>query len=167
MISFVVAVDKNNLIGKNNMLPWHLPCDLNHFKEITLKESKTIIMGRKTFEALPNILPGRKHILLTRNQNYVVNNTDVEIIYNITELTKFIKSHKEYFVIGGGKIFSMLLPYATKIYMTKIKHSFDGDTFFPKLDMTEWEIVEHFNGTLNSKNIYKHAFLTLYKKAKY
>ncbi|AEB75004.1 dihydrofolate reductase [Clostridium botulinum] len=164
MISFVVAVDKNNLIGKNNTLPWHLPCDLKHFKEITLKESKTIIMGRKTFEALPNILPGRKHIILTRNQNYAVNNANVEIIYNISQLTKFIKSHKEYFVIGGGKIFSMLLPYATKIYMTKINDSFDGDTFFPKLDMGQWQIVESFNGTLNSKNIYEHSFLTLYKK---
>lgn len=166
MLSFVVAIDKNNLIGKNNKLPWNLPCDLNHFKEITLKESKTIIMGRKTFETLPNILPGRKHIILTENQNYVINNTNVEVIYNITKLTELIKSHKEYFVIGGGKIFSLLLPHATKIYMTKINHSFEGDTFFPELDMTKWKIMECIHGTLNNENIYKHTFLTLCKKTK-
>jgi dihydrofolate reductase len=111
MLSFVVAVANNNVIGKNNSLVWSLPVDLKRFKDITMTQTKTMIMGRKTFEALPTVLPNRKHIVLTRNKNYKPNNKNVEILHDIEDLKPYIESEEEYFVIGGGEIFNLLMPY--------------------------------------------------------
>lgn len=160
MLSFVVAVGNNNVIGKDNSLAWNLPDDLKRFKEITMSKSKTMIMGRKTFEALPKILPERKHIIITRNKNYKIDNKSVEVLNDIDDLKPYIESDKEYFVIGGGEIFSQLLPFTKKIYLTRIYNDFHGDTFFPSLNKLQWKIVECSNGTIDcDKYIYK--FFTL------
>lgn len=161
MLSFVVAVSENNIIGNGGSLPWRLPEDLKRFKEITLSESNTMIMGRKTFESLPKILPGRKHIILTNNKNYRIEDNQVKILNGTSELKPYIAAEEEYFVIGGGEIFSILLPYTDKIYLTVIHHIFTGDTFFPYLDKKEWKVTYCREGMVNEDNIYKHTFLTL------
>jgi Dihydrofolate reductase len=161
MLSFVVAVSENNVIGKDNTLPWYLPEDLKKFKEITLSKTHTIIMGRKTFESLPVTLAGRKHIILTRNKGYIVSNNNVEIIYNLDDLEPFIKDELEYFVIGGGEIFKILLPFTQKIYLTIIHEHFEGDTFFPEYNRDEWKITEQFEGEVDEKNKHPHTYITL------
>lgn len=163
MLSYVVAISQNNVIGKEQGLPWHLPDDAKFFKEVTLSQSKTMIMGRKTFESLPKVLPGRKHIIITRNEDYQVNDENVEILHNLDELKPMIEAPEEYFVIGGAKIFNLLFPYVEKMYLTEIHEDFPGDTFFPSYDRGEWKVIEQKEGTVDEKNHYKHTFFILEK----
>ncbi|MGL5245703.1 MAG: dihydrofolate reductase [Sarcina sp.] len=137
MFSIIVALDKNNLIGKENSLIWHIPADLKRFKELT--SGHKIIMGRKTFESLPKILPNREHLILTKNKHLVINNPQVKIYTDAIELIKkYSNCDEEIFVIGGGEIYSLLLPYTKKLYVTEILDEFTGDTYFPKIDTNEW-----------------------------
>lgn len=161
MLSYVVAMDKNNVIGKDNALPWYLPRDLKKFKEITTKGTKTMIMGRKTFESIPKVLPDRYHIVLTRDKNYKVDDSRVTIVNSIEELTPFIEDSKEYFVIGGGEIFSLLFPFTEKMYITKIEQEFSGDTFFPEYKENQWKVIEQEEGTVDEENKFNYKFLVL------
>ena len=141
MLNIIVAcTDKENVIGKDNKLPWNLPEDLQHFKEITM--GKTIVMGRKTFESLPKVLPGRHHIVLTRNQNYKVNNPNVEIVTgNINNIFKKMKySEDEYFIIGGAEIYKIGIKFADKIFLTRIYENIEGDAYFPMINDKYWNI---------------------------
>lgn len=143
MLNIIVAcTDKENVIGKDNKLPWNLPEDLQHFKEITM--GKTIVMGRKTFESLPKVLPGRHHIVLTRNREYKVNNPNVEVVIgNINNIFKKMKySEEEYFIIGGAEIYKIAIKFADKIYLTRIYERIEGDTYFPNLSSKYW-IIEN------------------------
>src|SRR5699024_7539079 len=166
MLSIIVAMDENRVIGrsKENDMPWHLPNDLRHFKETTM--GHTIIMGRKTFESLGGVLPGRKHIVLTRKDNYDVPE-EVEVFSDIDQLLQYVKEHKreekQFFVIGGGHIFRQLLPYVSRMYITRIAESFDGDVTFPSFSETEWEKVCCEKGKKDEKNRYDYYFLT-YKR---
>ena len=150
MLSIIVAVAKNNVIGKDNKLIWYLPEDLKHFKNLTLNH--TIIMGRNTFESLGRVLPKRKHIVLSRNKDFCVNDENVEIVHNVSEIQQFIDSEDEVCVIGGAKIYELLMPYAKKMYITKINHVYDGDIFFPDIDEAEWKIVKREIGIKDEKN---------------
>ena len=141
MLNIIVAcTDKENVIGKDNKLPWNLPEDLQHFKEITM--GKTIVMGRKTFESLPKVLPGRHHIVLTRNQNYKVNNPNVEVVTgNINNIFKKMKySEDEYFIIGGAEIYKIGIKFADKIFLTRIYEHIEGDAYFPTINDKYWNI---------------------------
>lgn len=141
MLNIIVAcTDKENVIGKDNKLPWNLPEDLQHFKEITM--GKTIVMGRKTFESLPKVLPGRHHIVLTRNQNYKVNNPNVEVVTgNINNIFKKMKySEDEYFIIGGAEIYKIGIKFADKIFLTRIYEHIEGDAYFPMINDKYWNI---------------------------
>lgn len=140
MLSVIVAIANNNVIGKDNNLIWHLPNDLERFKKITT--GKTIIMGRKTFESLPCILPNRHHIVLTRDASYEISDKRVTVIHNINELTTYIDDDMEHFIIGGGEVYSLLLPYAKKLYITKIEADFEGDTYFPYYDLGQWILTD-------------------------
>lgn len=137
-ISIIVAIANNNAIGKDNDLLWHISEDLKHFK--TLTTGKTIIMGRKTFESLPfKPLPNRTHIIISRNQTFDYPNcTTVE---SIEEAISHIKSEEEHFIIGGAEIYKQLLPYANKMYITKVYANFEADTYFPQFNENEWEIT--------------------------
>ena len=131
MFSIIVAKSINNIIGVNNKMPWNIPSDLKRFKELTM--GKKILMGRKTFESLPFVLPGRTHLVLTTKKDFSYNHKDV-IIYN--DLDKLIEEYKdseeEIFVIGGGKIYSEFLKYTSKLYITEVLEEYKGDTYFPK-----------------------------------
>jgi dihydrofolate reductase len=162
MISAIVAMAKNHVIGKDNRLLWHLPNDLKRFRKIT--DGHTLIMGRKTFESLPCILPNRHHIVMTKNQNYVVENDQVTIVHSIGELLSLLDYQKDYFVIGGGMIYQSLLPLCETLYITKINQDFEGDTLFPVLNLEEWEIIENIEGILDENNPLPHQFMTLKRK---
>lgn len=165
MLSYVVAISKNNVIGYKGKLPWHLPADVQFFKEITSTGTKTMIMGRKTFESLPGILPGRKHIIYTQNKEYHVNDENVEIIYTLDELLEYARTADlEYFVIGGAQIFELLFPYTDRIYLTKINADFEGDTFFPEYAESDWEVTCQREGVVDENNRYPHTFFVLDRK---
>jgi len=138
IISLIVAMDKNNLIGKNNKIPWHIPGELKRFRAITM--GKPIIMGRKTFESIGKPLDGRENVVLTNNKSY--KQDGVKTYNNISEVISDFTNHDEIFVIGGSEIYALLLPLAHKLYITKIDKIYDGDTWFPKIHYNEWKIQE-------------------------
>lgn len=157
MFSIIVAVSKNNMIGKDNSIPWFIPEDLKRFKEITM--GKKMIMGRKTFESLPGVLPGRKHIILTRNKDYKVDNENVEVYYDFDDLiNKFKDNEEEVFIIGGSEIYNKFYKYANKLFLTEVDLEVDGDTTFPVIDLNEWDLVNS-----SSKNISKSNITYIYK----
>ncbi|CAM2960466.1 dihydrofolate reductase [Hathewaya histolytica] len=162
MLSIIVAIANNNVIGRNNKLIWHIPEDLKRFKRIT--KGKKIIMGRNTFESLPGVLPEREHIVLTRDKNYTVDNENVKIINNIEELDTYIKDDEEHFIIGGGTIYELFIPHSSNLYLTRIYEDFKGDTFFPEYDEDQWELLESEKGLQNESNPYDYDYLTYKRK---
>lgn len=137
-LSLLVAMSKNRVIGKNNQLPWHLPEDLKHFKVLTM--GHPIIMGRKTYESIGKILPGRINIIVTRQKNYVIPSATVVDSIQSAFAAGFEENSakNEAFVIGGEEIFHQALTFSQRIYLTEIQKTFDGDTFFPELNSQEW-----------------------------
>ena len=127
MISFIVAHDKNRVIGYQNGMPWHLPGELKYFKEMTM--GKPIIMGRKTFESIGSPLPGRRNIVITRNAHYQAEGIDV--VGSLEEALALVKDAPEIMIIGGAQIFEKAMAIADKLYVTLINHEFPGDTYFP------------------------------------
>ncbi|WP_054636162.1 dihydrofolate reductase [Thalassobacillus sp. C254] len=160
MISFVVAMDKQGVIGKDNKLPWYLPADLKHFKETTI--DSPIVMGRKTFESIGKPLPKRTNVILTKDENYTAEGC--EIIHSPEDVHNYGDDHGEVFVIGGAKVFEELFPEAEKLYLTIIDEKFDGDTYFPEWNEEEWKLIEEKEGTVDEKNKYPHRFLTYKRK---
>ena len=159
MFTCIVAIGNNFAIGKDNKLLWHFPKDLKKFKEIT--SGNTIIMGRKTFQSLPSILPNRQHIVITRDKEFIVKDERVTIVHSKEELFASLEDSKEYFIIGGGKIYELLLPYCTKIHLTKINKDYDADTFFPKIDYSKWDITKEETGYIDNDKTIPYSFLTL------
>lgn len=162
MLSIIVAVANNNVIGKNNKLLWNIPEDLKRFKEITT--GKKIIMGRKTFESIGRILPNRFHIILSREKNFDIKDKNVLIINDLEKLKEYIDSEEECFVIGGEAIYKLLMPYTKKIYLTKINANYDGDTFFPEINKENWEKIEIKKGIKNEDNPYDYEYITYKRK---
>lgn len=160
MISIVVAMDKNRVIGKDNQLPWHLPADLAFFKKVTM--GKVIVMGRKTYESIGRPLPGRKNIILTKNKNYVVDGCNV--IHSIDDIFTLEKTEaEEICVIGGAEIFNEVLTSVDRLYITLIDDEFSGDTYFPALNESDWELVSKEKGPKDEKNRYDYYF-TIYTR---
>ena len=161
--SIVVVVDENNAIGKNNNLLCHLPNDLKHFKNITLHN--TIIMGRRTLEAMPNsaALPQRKNIVLTSNKNLQFDNC--VMLHSLPEVWEYCKDEEEIFFIGGGQIFNAVFNDMDKLHLTRIHHTFEeADTFFPKIDFSHWELIEEEKQNKKKKHIYDYTFQTYERK---
>lgn len=163
MLNMVVAVGKNNAIGKDNKLLWHLPNDLKHFKSIT--EGHVIIMGRKTFQSLPKMLPNRIHFILTRDTDLWLDLEQAVAFNSIENMMKLVNDTKEeFYVIGGGQIYREFLPYTDRIYLTEVDIGVEADTYFPELDMSEWNVTEQKDGILDGKNTIPHRFITLNRK---
>ncbi len=139
-ISLIVAADKENGIGVDNKLLCHLPDDLKFFKSVTV--GHTVVMGRKTYDSIGKPLPNRKNIILSRNESYNVEGC--KIIHSIPELITYLddyenQSNNEIFIIGGESIFKQTIQYVSKIYFTRIEHTFNADSFFPKIDKKSLE----------------------------
>lgn len=162
MLSTIVAIANNNVIGKDNKLIWHLPEDLKRFKQITT--GKNIIMGRKTFESLGRVLPNRKHIILCNDMEMDIDNENVEILDDISKLDKYINSDEENFVLGGATIYKLLMPYVNKLYITKINHDFEGDVYFPEIKEAEWKEISKEKGLKNDENPYDYEYITYVRK---
>jgi dihydrofolate reductase len=136
MITLIAAIGQNNELGKNNQLLWHLPNDFKRFKALT--SHHTIIMGRKTFDSLPGILPNRKHIVISRNKDLKIEDTIVvNSLENAIELTKY----EDVFIIGGGQIYKESISIAAILEITRVKTTLDADTFFPEIDLKKWQLT--------------------------
>ena len=160
MLSISVAVAKNNVIGKDNTLPWHISEDLKRFKRIT--SNKKMIMGRKAFESLPGILPNREHIIITRNENFNVDSDKVTIVHDLNPLIeKYSKCEDEVFVIGGAEIYKQFLPYVQKIYLTQIDETFEGDTYWPEINYDEFKTEYTSEQLTDEKNGLTYTFIDL------
>lgn len=155
-LSLLVAADENNIIGKDNKLPWHLPNDLKYFKNQTW--AMPILMGRKTFESIGKPLPGRKSIVITRSNDFKYEG--VEVVHSVDEAINKAGELgvKEIFVIGGAEIFKTSFQKAHRIYLTRIHHHFDGDVYFPEVSASEWNLVQNHIYQADEKNKYAHTF---------
>lgn len=153
-LSLIVAVAKNNVIGGNNKLLWHLPADLKHFKTTTMDH--TIIMGRKTFESIGKPLPGRKNIIVTRQTDYEAKGCI--IANNLQAAVDQCENEAEAFIIGGADIFKQSMNAADKIYFTRIYHEFEGDTFFPSINLSVWKLMKYLKFHADEKNKYDYSF---------
>ena len=135
MISLIVAHDKNRVIGYENKMPWHLPGDLQYFKEMTM--GKPVVMGRKTFESIGRPLPGRRNIIISRNDSYKAEG--IEVVSSLDEALQLTKDVEETMVIGGEQILRLAMPLADRLYITLIDAEFKGDTYFPAYE--NWQLV--------------------------
>lgn len=134
MYTIIAAIGKNRELGRDNKLLWSLKGDLKFFKEKTTNH--TIIMGRKTFESLGRLLPNRKHVVISSSNNFP---EEVDVYNNIESLLSHYKdTSEELFIIGGAKIYSEFIDYATKMYLTLVDGEFDADVYFPMFDESEW-----------------------------
>ncbi len=163
MISFIVAMDTNRVIGKNNQLPWHLPEDLKFFKRTTMGHK--IAMGRKTYESIGRPLPGRDNLIITRQRGYQANGC--KVFYSMNDFIHYCRGqHEEIFVIGGAEIFSETFAYADRLYITRIHHQFEGDTFFPEFNLNDWLLVSSEKGIKDEKNPFDYEFQVFDRKVK-
>lgn len=139
-ISLIAAVAKNRAIGKGGDLIWHLPNDLKHFKEVTTGGS--VLMGYKTYASLPGkkALPKRRNIILSDHLKEAPEG--FEVVSSIPKAFELLKNEPEVFVIGGGMIYEQFLPFADKLYLTRIDKKFEADTFFPIVNFDDWDLVE-------------------------
>ena len=137
-VTLIAAIDQNRVLGKDNQLIWHLPEDLKRFKRLTTGHA--IIMGRKTFESLPKALPNRHNIVVTRNQNY--SKEGITVCHSVKDALECAKDDEQPFVIGGGQIYEQAIGLADVIELTKIHAQFEGDVFFPEIDLKKWSVEE-------------------------
>jgi dihydrofolate reductase len=153
--SLIVAMSENRVIGRDGKLPWRLSADLRRFKRLTMRHH--IIMGRKTFQAIGRLLPGRTSIVLTRQAGFRAGGAVVA--HGIEEAKGLAAGDDELFVIGGGEIYREALPSVDRIYMTLVRARIEGDTFFPGLRPDEWQMVAQTRHVADEKNDYEHSFL--------
>lgn len=156
-LTLIVAAGENDAIGKDNKLIWHLSDDLKRFKKLT--NGHHIIMGRKTFESFPKPLPNRTHIVITRQANYEVPN-GVIVVNSLEDAIDAAKSDEQPFVIGGGEIYKQAISIADKIELTRVHHSFEADTFFPKVDTSMWKGTSNTFHDKDETHDYAFSFLT-------
>jgi len=156
-ISAICAMSENRVIGNNNKLPWHLPADLNRFKNITM--GNPILMGRKTYESIGHPLPGRTNIILTHDVNYPA--PGCIVVQSIEHALTAVKDHDELFIIGGATLYQEMLAHTQRIYLTLIHQPIEGDTFFPALDFSQWKEIERTDYAKNANNPYIYSFIVL------
>lgn len=156
-LTLIAAAGKNDAIGKDNQLIWHLSDDLKRFKSLT--KGHCMIMGRKTFESFSEPLPGRTHIVITRQKNYTVPK-GVIVVESLEKALDIAKNDEQPFVIGGGEIYKLAMPYADKIELTRVHASFDADTFFPKVEPSVWKETGNVFHDKDNKHDYAFSFLT-------
>ena len=154
-INLIVAIDEKNGIGKNNLLPWHLPADLIQFKKIT--SGHTIIMGRKTFDSIGRILPNRRNIVISRQSELQI--PGAEVCNSLKQAIALCEDENDVFVIGGAQIFEQAINIANTLYLTLIHHDFDADVFFPKIDKNIWEEQEKSVNQADEKNLYSYSYI--------
>ena len=155
-LSLIVAVAENGAIGKNNDLLWHISADLKHFKALTT--GHCIIMGRKTYESFPKRpLPNRRNIVITNNMDY--REEGCEVVHSVEEAIALCKDDEQSFVIGGATVYRQFLPLVNKIYLTKVFATFEADTFFPEIDLSQFEQTAASEVFTDEKSGLRYQFL--------
>ena len=155
-VTMVAAAAENNALGKDNDLVWHLPDDFKRFKKITSHHH--IIMGRKTFESFPKLLPNRTHVVITRQKNY--NREGIIVAHTLEEALEACKGEDEVFIIGGGQIYKQALPYTDQIELTRVHESFEADAFFPELDESTWTLKNSIHHGKDERHKFEFSYLT-------
>jgi len=159
-ISLIAAMANDRVIGKDNDMPWHMPADLKHFKQVTM--GKPVIMGRKTYESIGRPLPGRTNIVITRNLDWKIDG--VEVVNSPENALELLQDVEEVMVIGGGNIYQQFLPKADCLYLTFIDLEVEGDTRFPDWKQNaEWTLIEQQEFAADDKNPHPYQFVTLKK----
>ena len=155
MISFIWAMDQNQLIGKDNGLPWRLPEDLKFFKKTT--NGHAIVMGRKTFDSIGKPLPNRENVILTRNT--VFQQEGCLVMHSVQEILEWSKEKGgEIFIMGGREIYKQFIPHVERLYVTQIHHEFEGDTTMPAIPWEEFTCTSSEKGVRDEKNPYDYEF---------
>jgi dihydrofolate reductase len=155
IISIVVAISENHVIGKDNKLLWYLPNDLKHFKDITT--GHTVIMGRKTYESVGKPLPKRRNIIITRQDITI---EGCEVVNSIEAAVALCKNEEEVFIVGGAEIYKQSMRLTNRIYLTIVHKEFDGDSFFPEINKSEWNEVHREDYQPDEKNSLPYSFIT-------
>lgn len=156
ILSAIVAISNNNVIGKDNELPWYLPADLKYFKKKTINHP--VIMGRKSYEAIGQPLPKRTNIVLTRDPYFIASN--ILVAHSVEEALALAYDidTDEVFVIGGAMIYEHCLPVLDRLYITEVHADFDGDTFFPEWNREEWNLIWEEHHSSDKKNEFDYSF---------
>ncbi|MCP9198559.1 dihydrofolate reductase [Gramella sp. GC03-9] len=160
MLTIIAAAAENNALGKDNDLVWHLPDDFKRFKRLT--SGHHILMGRKTFESFPKLLPDRTHVIITRKENY--NPEDTLVVHSLEEAIRVSKLDDQPFIIGGGEIYEMGMEYADRIELTRVHAKFEADTFFPEIDESKWKLVKEQFHEKDEKHDHSFTYLTYERK---
>ena len=155
MISIIVAMAQNRVIGRGGNLPWHISADLKRFKELTMGHA--IIMGRKTYESIGRPLPGRRSIVISRQKDYA--QAGVEVVGSLADALERSSEDEETFVIGGSSIYLLALPLTRRIYVTEIDAHVEGDVCFPNIDFGKWQLVEESERQNDEKSSLDYRFL--------
>ena len=158
-VTLIAAASENNVLGKDNQLIWHLSDDLKRFKQLTLGHA--VIMGRKTFESLPKALPNRTNIVLTRRSYYKAENA--QVVQTAEAALALTKEDPTPFIIGGGEIYNLFLPWAHKIELTRIHKVFEGDAFFPEIDPQQWKLIASQKHPAIAERDFSFSYLTYQK----
>ena len=159
-VSIIAAMDENRVIGKDNQMPWRLPAELQYVKKTTM--GHPIVMGRKNYEAIGRPLPGRRNIVMSRDQSFRAEGC--EVMHSPQEVLEKCGQEEEIFIFGGEQIYRLFLPFVSKLYITRIHHSFEGDVFFPEIDYSEWKEVSREKGLTDEKNPYEYYYHIYEKK---
>lgn len=160
ILSLIAAMDRDGVIGRDNRLPWRLPADLRHFRQLTL--DRPILMGRRTWESLPGLLPRRRHIVVTRDPHYPA--PGCEVVNSPEAALALAGDVPEVLVIGGAELYRALLGQARRLYLTLIDASFPGDTHFPAWDPAEWREIAREAHPADAENPHPYAFVTLERR---
>ena len=162
LVSLVAAVAENNVLGRDNQLPWHLPADLKYFKQLTTGHH--VLMGRKTWESIGKPLPNRISLVVSRSDDF--RPEGAAVVRTVEEGIEAARNagETELFIIGGGEIFRLAMPLADRIYLTRINHNFEGDVFFPEIDTNLWKETKSERFTADEKNPYGYCFVMLMRK---
>jgi len=160
MILLIAAAAENNALGKDNQLVWHLPDDFKRFKQLT--SGHHIIMGRKTFESFPKPLPNRTHVVITRQKDYAPEGCIV--VDSMEKAVEICPKNEVVYIIGGGEIYALGMPFANKIELTRVHDTFVADAFFPEINPTEWDLVNQEFHTKDEKHSYDFSYQTYIKR---
>ena len=160
LVSIIAAMDRNRLIGRNNQLPWHLPADLAHFKQVTM--GKPIIMGRKTYDSIGRPLPGRTNIVLTRSADFRAKG--VLTAHTLEQALDYVSEEGEVMIIGGSTIYELALPRADRLYLTYVEITCEGDAWFPEFDIERWRVVASEQHRADEKNSSDYRFVNYERK---
>lgn len=162
IISAIVAMSPDRIIGLNNQIPWYLSADLKYFKKIT--KGHHVLMGRKCFQSIGNPLPLRTNIIISRDPYFIVSNCLVAHSIEEGILLARNNGEKELFIIGGGEVYNQSKAYWNKLYLTLVDYHGNGDVFFPELDMNQWQLISRDDFPADEKSPFAHSFLVYSKK---